>query len=616
MDYRALQQKLFEMDPVDPTREKENLKAMAGQAVPQSTAQSQQETVTESVDELEAFAKLAGVDAPKKQMINEDTELSEKATSQAQQKAAGAALAAKRGDIPKSDLEGASKEMLDMSEKDLEDFAGTKHKGIPAKKGESVEEGNEFISARDAAIAADKETFVFNGRTYHVTDKDKKDAKRADKRFEEDSRSFDTEAFRAAFEEMVEAKSKPDFLDIDKDGDKKEPMKKAVKDKEDSGDSDDKDGKMTDKQKKYFGKKDESVEEGKSPHKKGSQKYKDQMAAKHASMNEEDSEIDGNMDMEPEMDDQQDADPEHVIDMYDEADMAVGQLEFIKYAAEEIRGHFKMGFDMEEWFQNKLSRVHGTMMSLHAYIEGEEGKAGMNESAYKDKNTKKAMKNKTAEEQSVDEAGKLKGGADDPCWKGYKMVGMKKKGGKEVPNCVPRESLGENTSFEDLVKLFKESGGQQKIYATDEPLFKWAARVSENKFGRTNKAELFAGLVYERNGGDFEIADVLNEASTEQPTNEITYRGYRRPSRSSFDIGRTGYGPGDDLGAADKRDFKRREMEAELGDEPANNYAVTIDGKRWKVFSSERAAQKAANTIKSKYGKDAQVFQTGSPATN
>ena len=26
---------------------------------------------------------------------------------------------------------------------------------------------------------------------------------------------------------------------------------------------------------------------------------------------------------------------------------------------------------------------------------------------------------------------------DDPCWKGYKMVGTKKKKGKEVPNCVP-----------------------------------------------------------------------------------------------------------------------------------------------------------------------------------
>jgi hypothetical protein len=25
------------------------------------------------------------------------------------------------------------------------------------------------------------------------------------------------------------------------------------------------------------------------------------------------------------------------------------------------------------------------------------------------------------------------------CWRGYKMVGMKKKGGKKVPNCVPNK---------------------------------------------------------------------------------------------------------------------------------------------------------------------------------
>jgi hypothetical protein len=36
----------------------------------------------------------------------------------------------------------------------------------------------------------------------------------------------------ARYKEIKEAKAKPDFLDMDKDGDKKEPMKKAVKDKE------------------------------------------------------------------------------------------------------------------------------------------------------------------------------------------------------------------------------------------------------------------------------------------------------------------------------------------------------------------------------------------------
>ena len=26
-----------------------------------------------------------------------------------------------------------------------------------------------------------------------------------------------------------------------------------------------------------------------------------------------------------------------------------------------------------------------------------------------------------------------------PCWKGYMMVGTKKKGGRTVPNCVPKK---------------------------------------------------------------------------------------------------------------------------------------------------------------------------------
>jgi hypothetical protein len=54
------------------------------------------------------------------------------AKSAAQQKAAGAALSAKRGDTPKSKLKGASKSMVkSMSEKELEELASTKRKGKP-----------------------------------------------------------------------------------------------------------------------------------------------------------------------------------------------------------------------------------------------------------------------------------------------------------------------------------------------------------------------------------------------------------------------------------------------------------------------------------------------------
>ncbi len=54
------------------------------------------------------------------------------ATSAAQQKAAGAALAAKRGETLKSKLKGASKSMAaSMSEKQLDELALTKRKGKP-----------------------------------------------------------------------------------------------------------------------------------------------------------------------------------------------------------------------------------------------------------------------------------------------------------------------------------------------------------------------------------------------------------------------------------------------------------------------------------------------------
>ena len=55
-----------------------------------------------------------------------------KANSKAQQQAAGAALAAKRGEQKVSDLQGASKDMYDsMSESELEDMASTDRSDLP-----------------------------------------------------------------------------------------------------------------------------------------------------------------------------------------------------------------------------------------------------------------------------------------------------------------------------------------------------------------------------------------------------------------------------------------------------------------------------------------------------
>ena len=75
-----------------------------------------------------------------------------------------------------------------------------------------------------------------------------------------------------------------------------------------------------------------------------------------------------------------------------------------------------------------------------------------------------------------------------------------------------KESVETKLSFKQMVQLVQESGGQQQIDPVDKALFTWAERVAQNKLGEGMKADLYAGLVYERNGGVFEMYDVLSEA--------------------------------------------------------------------------------------------------------
>lgn len=60
-----------------------------------------------------------------------------KAQSKSQQKGAGAALAAKRGEQKVSDLGDAAKQMYEsMSEDELEEMASAERKNLPEHKGE------------------------------------------------------------------------------------------------------------------------------------------------------------------------------------------------------------------------------------------------------------------------------------------------------------------------------------------------------------------------------------------------------------------------------------------------------------------------------------------------
>ena len=91
-----------------------------------------------------------------------------------------------------------------------------------------------------------------------------------------------------------------------------------------------------------------------------------------------------------------------------EVKMAQGQLDYIIKTANELKG--KLGNaekNIPGWIQDHISKAHSY---LHQSNSGyHEYNGGINEEA--------------------------------PCWKGYQQIGMKDKGGRQVPNCVPNESV-------------------------------------------------------------------------------------------------------------------------------------------------------------------------------
>jgi hypothetical protein len=101
-----------------------------------------------------------------------------------------------------------------------------------------------------------------------------------------------------------------------------------------------------------------------------------------------------------------------------------------------------------------------------------------------------------------------------------KAVGGKKEDKKKTESAMMpkgkkrpvKESVEQKLTFKEMMKLVVESGGQQAIDPLDKDLFDWATRVAQSKFTESMKAEVYAGMVYERMGGQFEMFDVLSES--------------------------------------------------------------------------------------------------------
>jgi hypothetical protein len=101
-----------------------------------------------------------------------------------------------------------------------------------------------------------------------------------------------------------------------------------------------------------------------------------------------------------------------------EVSMGQNQLDTIIKMATELKA--KMGEDEKEipaWIQDHISKAENYISQASSnYHEYGQNEARIAEDA-------------------------------NPCWKGYKQVGMKDKGGKQVPNCVPNESIVKESSY-------------------------------------------------------------------------------------------------------------------------------------------------------------------------
>jgi hypothetical protein len=128
----------------------------------------------------------------------------------------------------------------------------------------------------------------------------------------------------------------------------------------------------------------------------------------------------------------------------------------------------------------------------------------------------------------LDEAGKLQGGGKDPCWKGYEMVGMKNKGGREVPNCVPKEEyidierdmLEEGYTFEQVLEVIAAyEDGFEVIFEENGVTINETQEVLDEEF--LSDVEMVADWLHtegiiENEDEFFELMEDLSEEEIEE----------------------------------------------------------------------------------------------------
>lgn len=100
----------------------------------------------------------------------------------------------------------------------------------------------------------------------------------------------------------------------------------------------------------------------------------------------------------------------------------------------------------------------------------------------------------------------------DPCWKGYEMVGTKKKGGKTVPNCVKNEQyapllpaqkkIQKSILSKEMQKTNPQTGG---LITKDEIMSNVKGGKDYKTYHLMHNGEHFASVRAEKNTPEFNI---------------------------------------------------------------------------------------------------------------
>ena len=86
----------------------------------------------------------------------------------------------------------------------------------------------------------------------------------------------------------------------------------------------------------------------------------------------------------------------------------------------------------------------------------------------------------------------------NPCWKGYEMVGMKDKGGRKVPNCVPiseEYDVVNEQDYQEFIPYMKENYTELSESTLEEAEY----QGRKVKLGKPSQGDVKKFKVYVKN---------------------------------------------------------------------------------------------------------------------